>query len=431
MEKFLVVEDSKAFSKLVTSKIKIDIGNECLAAFSMEDAKKVVDTHKNDIILAILDINLPDAAEGEIIDYTLSQNIPSIVMTGNFNEDMRKQINHKEIIDYIIKEGPYSLDYLIIVIRHFLRNRRTKVLVVDDSSSSRQYINTILEMQCFTIFEANNGLLALDILKDHPDIKLVISDYSMPKMDGFELTENIRKEFSMEQMAVIGISAHENSLISAKFLKKGANDFIIKPFIREEFVWRINQTLAILEYIEALTLTAIRDYLTGLYNRRYLFEIGENLFSNVKRENIKLIIAVIDIDYFKKVNDKYGHTCGDRVLKSVAGCLQSHFRKSDVVSRYGGEEFCIIAANFNIDHCKKYFETLRHDVESLTITTEEETISVTISIGVVTKMKETLPDTINHADECLYKAKNNGRNLVVIDDRVCEKECLEKKAETR
>ena len=368
LKNILIVEDSKAFARAVQTKIKKQPGYNCVVTHTFAEAKTVLAKKDPDFFMAILDLVLPDAANGEIVEHVVGLKIPAVVLTGGFNDDIRESVLSKNVVDYILKEGPQSLDYLIDVIRRIDKNRNTKVLIVDDSGVSRKMIRKLLEIQRFIVLEAPNGKKALDILERHSDIKLVITDYNMPVMDGFELTSEIRKKYLTDTLGVIGISAHGNSVLSAGFLKKGANDFVIKPFGNEEFFWRIHQVIEMLEHIGSLKKAAMYDYLTGLYNRRYFFELGGTLFRNAQRDNIDFAIAMVDIDNFKNINDQYGHECGDRVLKHISGIIQNHFRSSDVVSRFGGEEFCILATNMGKASCKNHFEGLRLAVESEGIT---------------------------------------------------------------
>ena len=170
-----------------------------------------------------------------------------------------------------------------------------------------------------------------------------------------------------------------------------------------------------LHYIEALKKSAIEDYLTGLYNRRYFFSVGEKLFQNARRSNLQLTTAMFDIDHFKKINDRFGHGVGDMVIKNVADILTRGFRASDVICRFGGEEFCLLAANMRSQETFFHFEQIRETIEEQSFGAGTATVKFTISIGVTTKIADTLNATINRADELLYQAKEDGRNRVVMD----------------
>lgn len=415
VERVLIVEDSMMIAEAIRREIYSKLHFTCDVALNFQQARKKVEEVGQDYFIAILDLNLPDAQEGEIVDYVLARNIPSIVFTGTFDDEIRDKMMAENVLDYVVKEGPQAVEYLIHTIHRIYKNQFHKVMVVDDSSTSRNHLISLLKTQRFMVLEAKNGKQALQVLKENPDIRLVITDYNMPVMDGFELISKIRQNYSRNQMAIIGISAYGTGLLSAKFLKKGANDFIVKPFLKEELNSRINQNIEMLEYIEEIKRTSNVDYLTGLYNRRYFFQVGEKIFENARRQNFSMCVALIDIDHFKKVNDTYGHYSGDIVLKYIGNLLAEDLRSADVLARFGGEEFCLITTNMDSEKANVLFERLRKLVAKQEIPTEQEKISLTVSIGVTTTLADTLENTINIADKLLYKAKDNGRNRTVIE----------------
>lgn len=412
----LVVEDSKMFANVISSEIRSRLGFNCYIAASFGEMQKMLESRPSRFFLSIVDLNLPDANNEEIVDYILEKGIPPIIFTGNFADDMRERILSRDVVDYVLKESIQDVDYLVRTIHRIYKNRAVKVLVVDDSGVSRTLIRTLLEIQQFKVLEADNGKKGLEVLKKHPDVRLVISDYNMPGMDGFQFTSSIRKKFSSDQVSIIGISAHGSGLLSAKFLKRGANDFINKPFAKEEFYCRINQNVEMLEYIQAIQDASNKDYLTGLYNRRYFFDLGRKIYENARRGNLNITIAMLDIDHFKRINDTYGHDAGDVALKTVGALITGSVRRADVVARFGGEEFCILVTNMKPEKTAEFFEELRTRIGETKIEIDGGEITLTVSIGVNTTLKDSLEATINHADELLYKAKQTGRNKIVVSE---------------
>jgi diguanylate cyclase (GGDEF)-like protein len=413
-QRILVVEDNKAVARLISSRVTQELDFITKVAHSYEEARGILD--ENDaFFLAILDLNLPDAPDGEIVDLVLSREIPSIVLTGTLDDDVRKRILSKNVVDYIVKEGMHAIDYVIHLIKRLRNNRKIKALVVDDTATFRHLISRLLTQHKFNVITANDGIDALEMVKQHPDLKLILTDYEMPNMNGFELVSELRKDFTKDMMAIIGLSANTSETLSAQFLKKGANDFLSKPFLNEEFYCRVTQNVEIVELINEIREASIRDYLTGLYNRRYLYEIGNNLHSNAMRDNLAIAVGMVDIDYFKKINDTYGHDVGDVALKHVANLLTEHVRKTDVVSRCGGEEFCVILTNVDRQRALLVFGKIRKVIEKSEIQADGKIIKLTISCGVCTVIQQSLEGMIKKADEMLYEAKESGRNRVVID----------------
>ena len=168
------------------------------------------------------------------------------------------------------------------------------------------------------------------------------------------------------------------------------------------------------EQKERIREMADHDYLTGLYNRRSLFEYGGKLYENALRGSFYLAVAMIDIDFFKKINDSYGHDAGDSVLSAAAGLLRGHMREADIVSRFGGEEFCLIFSVRQVANVFPVMEKLRRAVEENAFLFNGERIPVTVSIGVTFSLEDSLGAMISSADRMLYRAKEEGRNRVVV-----------------
>lgn len=159
---------------------------------------------------------------------------------------------------------------------------------------------------------------------------------------------------------------------------------------------------------------SLTDALTGLYNRRHFNAELEREFMRSKRYGGNLCIAIIDIDFFKKINDTYGHLCGDYVLKEVAYLILENFRKTDMVFRYGGEEFVVIMTETSLENSLIPLERLRKTIEDNNFMYKGKKITVTVSIGVETNQTDTTDEFLNNADKALYKAKQNGRNQTVL-----------------
>lgn len=162
---------------------------------------------------------------------------------------------------------------------------------------------------------------------------------------------------------------------------------------------------------------SMTDALTGLYNRRYFDTTVEREFLRSKRYHSDLTIAIIDIDFFKKINDTYGHLCGDYILKEVAYLIMDNFRKTDIVFRYGGEEFVALLTETSAQNSRIPLERLRKTIESYKFTYENKEINLTVSIGAAQNNFDGTTEFLNEADKALYEAKNTGRNRIIINEK--------------
>lgn len=413
--KILLVEDSVALSMLLQQRLEAETGAEVIHCDTMKAANALIAEHE--FTLALTGLNLPDAPDGEILGLLSAAKIPTIVFTATFDEQARKRYTEKKIIDYIIKDGHRTVDAVIKTVDRIITNRLFSVLVVDDARSARSGLVEILERQNFRVIEALSGKQALDILQEDETIELVITDYHMPDMDGYQLTRKVREYRSSEDVRIIGVSSSTDRLLSASFLKAGASDFIYRPFVLEELQCRIDNNIETLKQLKRLRHLAERDHLTNLPNRRSFFDKTKSMMAELHKSKAKGALAIVDIDHFKKINDTYGHDAGDRTLKNIAALLGDMCEKGKhLAARIGGEEFAIFLKDLDAAQARAFCETLREAVETAGVQLTGTEIAVTISLGVVEIEKgEPFDNQLNAADQLLYMAKSNGRNRVFSD----------------
>jgi len=412
-QRLLVVEDSKPIATVI-KQIARSLKFEVVIASNLAQVERILSTD-TDFFAATIDYALPDALDGQAIACVLSYGIPSVVMTGKMDDDTRQKILSQPVIDYIPKENSQAFLYLKRVLHWQQTNDQNTILVVDDSSSARNHIVELLKRRNFNVITANNGVQALEQLKQHKNIKMVITDLEMPIMDGIELTNEIRRSYSREQLAVIGISGASNGIHSARFIKNGADDFLRKPFCPEEFYCRITQNIESLNNIAKIQHAANTDYLTDLANRRAFFRSAEARISEYVARQVPYCLAMIDLDFFKKVNDNFGHDVGDQVLKVIALYMRKHFG-TGLTARLGGEEFAVLLHGIDADNLYNKLDDFRREIAVSTIPAGDTQLSVTLSLGVVFNSQETFNKQMNEADNALYMAKENGRNQVAIFD---------------
>ncbi len=248
----LIIEDSPVQSKIIRNQILALSQFDTLAAYTLEEAREALTAYKDKIFVAVIDLNLPDAPNGEGVDLCLDFGVPTVVLTATFNEEIRKRFIERNVADFFFKGSIQDMDPMVHSLERLFLNQFVKALVVEDSRMSRAHLRHLLETQRFTVLEAADGVEAMEQLEANPDIGLIITDYNMPNMDGFELVRNIRARFKMDRVAIIGVSAAGSGPLTAKFLKNGANDFLTKPFEVEEFYWRVNHTVSVLEVMKDL-----------------------------------------------------------------------------------------------------------------------------------------------------------------------------------
>jgi len=304
-----------------------------------------------------------------------------------------------------------------------------KALIADDDLALRFIMQKMLEGWGFEPIIAADGAAALRIMEesDEPP-RLLLLDWEMPKINGLDLCKKIRETASDDPPYIILVTGHAESEYIQNALDAGANDFLSKPANSGVLRARIGVGLRTLELQRRLNIAnqmlayrADHDDLTSLKNRGAVIEQLEIEIARSERSTHTLAVAILDIDYFKQVNDTYGHPVGDRVLKEFAERLRDTFRPYDVVGRYGGEEF-IVVCQIEKDSTSELFERFRAVVADAPFLNDELSISVTVSIGVRT-LTNAKPGSgkdilalLADADAALYRAKHSGRNKVCIVD---------------
>ena len=412
--KILIVEDNKALAKLIAKKMEDKVEMDIDIAHSLAEAQAFL-TNPKEYFIALLDLNLPDAPNGEVVDYVISKGLPSIVLTGSMDEATRESFIHKDIVDYVYKGNMDDINYIFRIINRLNKNRQYKVMVVEDSAPFRSALKKILTSLQFQVFTAAHGEEAMNYFTDNPDIKLALCDYRMPVKDGLEVLKEIRAIGDKNQIGVLMMTSPSENVNGAIFLKNGANDFIAKPFVKEELICRVNNTIEAMENINQIADFANKDFLTGVYNRRYFYENMNEYVAYAEEHMEPYVVAMLDIDHFKKINDTHGHNSGDKVLKTLAKKLIDETKGDDLIARFGGEEFCVILKNISNEDAVKFFVNLRANIANCKVQLKKEQISFTVSIGVAFSRSDyRLDELLELADEALYRAKENGRNRVEI-----------------
>lgn len=415
MKKVLIVEDSDMVGKVLRHLVAQYPHYQAVFASSMAQAQDAVAQYSNDIFAALVDLNLPDAEDGQIVDYTLSQKIPTIVLTGSYDDKKREHLFNKGIVDYVTKEGRYAYNKAVALIERLEKNQKIKVLVVDDSDMSRKHVANLFRRHLFQVVEAIDGVEAIKVLLENPDIRLLITDYNMPRMDGFELVKNLRYKYDKTDLIMIGVSGESTEALSAKFIKHGANDFLRKPFHPEEFYCRIIHNLEYLELVEQITRSAQRDHLTGLYHRHHFFNAAREVYRNAQEKSMPLALAVINVDHFREFNEKYGHESGDIALKHVARCLNNMLDRF-LICRADADDFYVLLPGLDNEKAVALISRVRQLLSSEECIINGAPKRLYFSAGVSNYMRDGVDPQIKSASHLLRLGKEAGGNMVLGDD---------------
>ena len=304
--------------------------------------------------------------------------------------------------------------------------RASVILLADDEPVNLSLIKRRLEWESYEIHTAQDGREAVARARELlPD--LIILDVMMPIMDGLQACRSLKDDPATRDIPVIFLSALDDTDTKVRGLSLGANDYVSKPFRVEELLARVSVAIRLkLERdrlsqraeelrrsAEAASEMSMTDALTGLLNRYGLHRALQREMSEARRYSRPLSCLLIDLDFFKAVNDTYGHAAGDAALAQAARSLTESVRGSDVVCRYGGEEFLVLAPETGLEGARALAEKIRQAFPSRLFGDAGRVFPLTLSAGVAQlATDESGNDMIARADDALYHAKQTGRDRV-------------------
>ncbi|MBV8552761.1 MAG: diguanylate cyclase [Acidobacteriaceae bacterium] len=296
-----------------------------------------------------------------------------------------------------------------------------KVLVADDSATSRQMLRAALAKWGYEVVLAENGAEAWDILAEPDAPPMAILDWVMPHMTGPDVCRRVRETRREPYTYILLLTSKNTKGETVEGLEAGADDYIVKPFDQHELQVRlragkriIDLQMDLMKAREELRERANKDLLTMLPNRSAISNALRQEISRCHRDRRTVGVILLDLDHFKKINDSYGHFAGDAVLRETATRLRSNMRPYDQVGRYGGEEFLVVLPNCDLEQASNQAERMRHKLEASNMVVDGIELTISASFGVtVSDGSERNPDIfVRVADEALYRAKASGRNCV-------------------
>jgi diguanylate cyclase (GGDEF)-like protein len=299
-----------------------------------------------------------------------------------------------------------------------------RILIADDSALFRLLLKKLLADMGYDVVVCEDGRAACEHLRRHDAPQMAILDWMMPELDGLQVCQEIRQQSDRPYVYVLLLTAKNAKDDLLRAFEAGVDDFLTKPVDAEELKVRLRAAQRILAWQEQLIkaqeqlrIQATRDALTGLWNRRAVFDMLDMELSRGNREGKPVGVAMLDLDNFKQINDTFGHQAGDAVLQEIGVRLMAWLRPYDQIGRCGGEEFLVILTGCDEPSVLRLCERLRARMSVTPVEFEGKTISLTLSIGAAMADPALSGDArvvIRSADLALYRAKANGRNRVEL-----------------
>ncbi|EOX9298531.1 TPA: diguanylate cyclase [Campylobacter upsaliensis] len=410
MRKILLIDDNKMLSKLLAKKIQNTLNYEVDIAHTMAEAIAMLN---NDYFLSFVDLCLPDAMNGEIVD-VVADKIPTIVLTASNDTNKREEFMHKNILDYIFKESDTCVDQILDAISTLSYYAKTKVILAMAKLPERNEIKKFLSQRLFKVLAAAHGEEALLYLEDNDDTKLIIADAKMPVVSGEELLAEIRTKYNDDDLGVI-LLGEKDDVAEARVLKNGANDYLIKPLLKELFNCRLDRVLNYMQDKKFIKTYNNLDHTSGLKDHYTFRSEVEDYLNDIASGEQEFAFAFLDIDELKSINDEYGFEIGDSIIKICADEMIAETKGRDILGRYSAEKFGILLKNISQERALKILSRIRVNIKNAGILINLDELFFTASLGVVfANSGAKLDDLVEKATKALSAAKNNGKDRIEV-----------------
>ncbi|MEB2805758.1 diguanylate cyclase [Campylobacter upsaliensis] len=410
MRKILLIDDNKMLSKLLAKKIQNTLNYEVDIAHTMAEAIAMLN---NEYFLSFVDLCLPDAMNGEIVD-VVADKIPTIVLTASNDTDKREEFMHKNILDYIFKESDTCVDQILDAISTLSYYAKTKVILAMAKLPERNEIKKFLSQRLFKVLAAAHGEEALLYLEDNDDTKLIIADAKMPVVSGEELLAEIRTKYNDDDLGVI-LLGEKDDVAEARVLKNGANDYLIKPLLKELFNCRLDRVLNYMQDKKFIKTYNNLDHTSGLKDHYTFRSEVEDYLNDIAGGEQEFAFAFLDIDELKSINDEYGFEIGDSIIKICADEMIAETKGRDILGRYSAEKFGILLKNISQERALKILSRIRVNIKNAGILINLDELFFTASLGVVfANSGAKLDDLVEKATKALSAAKNNGKDRIEV-----------------
>jgi two-component system cell cycle response regulator len=431
LNRILVVDSSEVARTIIVRILNEEMPDtEIVTCATAQEACVWLERSQFDLITTAL--LLPDKDGLELSRYIRATRhhhyTPIVVVSGDADIRLLREGFAAGVTDYFDKSLGYRA-FATFIEGFMQRNSGLvgRILYVEDSQLAANVTIRLMERHGLKVVHTTHAEEALQLLREsaaggpreEDGFDIVITDfYLQGHLTGGDLLHAIRTRFhySQQELPVLVLTGSETGEKQVEVFHAGGNDFVTKPIVEEVLMARIRSLLLIKQQFAALKRQteimhqlAITDSLTRVYNRRYLLDHGEQFLAN--RQNHPVAAVLLDIDHFKKINDKFGHIIGDRVLGTLGQLLLKRLPEQAMAVRFGGEEFALLVPCCQNHEAEQHAEGLREEIEDL----RPADVSITVSIGVATNQHQpnmSLTQLLNRADKALYAAKAQGRNKV-------------------
>lgn len=412
----LIAEQEQAIRDALAERVYNSLGVQADTVNTASAVRKLVQSHADEFVLAVVDTRLPDAPNGEVLEILTENSIPTIALSSSVTENVVDRLQDRHVIDCVLKRSDEDINLIADIVERTLCNHQRKIIFFSTNDFNRKSIRQLLDIHRYSIIDVRNQAEIRRQLATHTDTSLVLIDYTSIRENELQLINDLRQQYRREDLAIAVICDEHSSRSSARMLRAGATDVIYRQHQTEEFYYRVQQCVESIERVREIKYSATRDLLTGVYNRDYVFDVGEKLFASALRGDTSLAVALLQIDNISNLTTTHGIEVSNAVLKSTADLLTDEFRKNDVLARFSADKFICLAANVGSHNAHMVFERVRQKLAKSSVEYQSHVVTTSATIGIATTADDSFLAMIANAEHQLEAAITAGRNKISVED---------------
>ncbi|MBF0125303.1 MAG: diguanylate cyclase [Magnetococcales bacterium] len=416
-EQVLVIDRSRLYATVLQRDLSVALGGVQVAVLStVAEAVAWLSRDGRNCCLVVLD---PEEEQpvGALLDGCLQRRVAVVLFSALAEELLQPIVAREQAVDYILKENPSSVDQVVTLVVRLVRNRAIRAVVVDADTERQQQLSRWLQQQQLHVSSLPRTHDAAFFINTHADVRLVVcsSDLAEPAV----LLGAVRQRQASNEMAVLAVMAPSRVQKTGqteviRMIKRGVNDLLHWPIGAQEMLFRVSSALDTIDRMQQLQALVVTDTLTGLFSLKYLEESGRKLLACDKRGQVRLCVAMVEIDGWRHIVAHNNQSTVNLVIKRTANLVRDFFRNTDVVGCYSPSRFCALLVDMDPEYVREFFERLRQSIQDEEFTVRGRSIRVNISIGVQLRPLESINDTFAAASGQLTDAQLRGGNRVQI-----------------
>jgi diguanylate cyclase (GGDEF)-like protein len=397
--------------KNISDQLVYQLGLDVTICETESRFKQLIHDGEN-ISIAIADLAMDEIEFSDILQTLEQSSIPTISLFDR--QDDCPRASYKNIIASLDRDAPEQLAEIGRLTNIVFENNCTRVLLIQGNSQKKGSMQELLEDHYYAVSSAADAAEAMEQLRLYPETQLLLIDEKSSAIGGIDVIDILRKNYTPENLSIMGVAIQHNSRVISKMFHSGANDVITTSTEGIEVLARVRSQTRAVNQFRRINQHTYTDEISLAYTLNYFKSVGEKIYANALRGNIQLGLALVNIDNFKAINEQYGSEVGDRVLRFVAAKLIALSRAGDIVARKSGDEFLCLVSGVGRNNVKNLFERVRQEIHHKGFWYANRHIKLSVTIGVGCDAGTGLDTLCRRVEMAMHAARKEGKNMIAV-----------------